>query len=199
VTARARGYADREAKEAAVAENTMTERVSPTVETAKTEMSNVTDHAAQQARVVTREAGDQARSAIDRVQDDLRTRADEEAGKLARTLHETSDQLRAMSGAAGYESSMPATLAEEGARAAEKLASRLEQGADTVMADIRSWARRNPGGFLLGAAVGGFLIGRVVRNLPSSSSGPSWSAAGNGSTSDPALPPAMPAGPIDGA
>jgi hypothetical protein len=179
-----------------VAENTMTERVSPTVETAKTEMSSVTDHAAQQARVVTHEAGEQARSAMDRVQGDLRTRADEEAGKLARTLHETSEQLRAMSCAGGFESSMPATLAQEGARAAEQLASRLEQGADMVVADIRSWARRNPGGFLLGAAVGGFLIGRVVRNLPSSNGG-GWSTAGNGSMPEPTLPPAMPAGPID--
>jgi hypothetical protein len=180
-----------------VTENTMTDRGSPTVETAKSEMSSVTDHAAQKARVVTHEAGEQARSAMGRVQDDLRTRADEEAGKLARTLHETSDQLRAMSGAGGFESSMPATLAQEGARAAEQLASRLEQGADTVLADVRSWARRNPGGFLLGAAVGGFLIGRVVRNLPSAN-GRSWSATGNGSTPEQTLPPGMPAGPIDG-
>jgi predicted phage gp36 major capsid-like protein len=182
-----------------VAENTMTERVSPTVETAKTEMSSVTDHAAQQARVVTREAGEQARSAIDRVQDDLRTRADEEVGKLARTLHETSDQLRAMSGVGGNESSMPATLAQEGAQAAERLASRLEEGADTVLADVRSWARRNPGGFLLGAAVGGFVIGRVVRNLPSSNDGRRSATPGNGSTREQKLSSGVPARPIDGA
>ena len=175
-----------------MAENMMTERVSPTVETAKTEMSSVTDHATQQARVVTREAGEQARSAMDRVQDDLRTRADEEAGKLARTLHDTSDQLRAMAGANGYESSMPATLAQEGARAAERLASRLEEGADTVLADIRSWARRNPGGFLLGAAVGGFVIGRVVRNLPSSNGTGRSMTPPTGAAPGQTLPPTTP-------
>lgn len=40
-------------------------------------------------------------------------------------------------------------------------------GADRVMADVRSWARRNPGGFLLGAAVTGFVAGRVARNFAS--------------------------------
>jgi vacuolar-type H+-ATPase subunit H len=148
----------------------MTERVSPTVDTAKTEASKVTDTAAQQARVVTHDARDEARSAVDRVQDDLRTRADEEAKKLAQTLHQTSSQLDSMAGAGGPDSSMLTTLSQEGARAAERLASRLELGADTIVADVRSWARRNPGGFLLGAAVGGFLIGRVVRNRPSNGS-----------------------------
>ena len=35
------------------------------------------------------------------------------------------------------------------------------------MADARSWARRNPGGFLLGAAFAGFVAGRVARNFSS--------------------------------
>ena len=178
-------------------ENTTTERTSPTVDTAKTEVSNVKDHAAQQARVVTHEAGAQARSAMDRVQEDLRTRADEEASKLARTLHDTSDQLRSMSGAGGPES-MPATLAQEGARAAERLASRLEQGSDAVLADVRSWARRNPGGFLLGAVVGGFLIGRVVRNRPSNGSDRFSGPDGAPSGGRPATAPTMPPGPLDG-
>jgi hypothetical protein len=178
-----------------VSENATTERVSPTVETAQTEVSKVADTAAQQARVVTREAGEQARSAVDRVQCDLRERADEEARKLARTLHETSHELQAMARAGESEASMLATLSQEGARAAERLASRLEQGADTVVADVRSWARRNPGGFLFGAAVGGFLIGRVVRNRPSNGSvrpGPEDQTNAEPSS------PGRPAGPMNG-
>lgn len=154
-----------------MSENATTERVSPTAETAKNEVSKVADTAAQQARVVTHEAGEQARSAVDRVQDDLRTRADEEAKKLARTLHETSNELHSMARAGSSDSSMLATLSREGAQAAERLASRLELGADAVLSDVRSWARRNPGGFLLGAAVGGFLLGRVVRNRPANGNG----------------------------
>jgi len=44
------------------------------------------------------------------------------------------------------------------------LATRLDQGGlDAVMADMRSWARRQPGTFLLGAVAAGFVVGRVVR------------------------------------
>jgi hypothetical protein len=56
----------------------------------------------------------------------------------------------------------------EGAQAANRFASRLDEGGiERAVADVRSWARRNPGGFLLGAAVAGFVAGRLARNLSS--------------------------------
>jgi hypothetical protein len=59
------------------------------------------------------------------------------------------------------------TLAEESASAAEQFANRLEDGGvERLVADARSWARRNPGTFLLGALAAGVVVGRLVRNMP---------------------------------
>jgi hypothetical protein len=53
------------------------------------------------------------------------------------------------------------------------------------MADLRSWARRQPGAFLLGSLAAGFVAGRLVRNL-SSDGDDSSSNFGNGHRSLPA-------------
>jgi hypothetical protein len=66
----------------------------------------------------------------------------------------------------------------EGAGAVERLGTRLDDGGiDAVMGDVRRWARRSPGSFLLGAAALGFVAGRVARHL---SSNGTQSAASNG-------------------
>jgi len=99
------------------------------------------------------------------LQQDAKERANEEASKLAQTLHQTSNQLRSMAGATDQQG-LARTLAEEGASAAEQFATRLENGGvDRLVADARSWARRNPGTFLLGALAAGVVVGRLVRNM----------------------------------
>ena len=61
------------------------------------------------------------------------------------------------------------SIVREGASAVERLGTRLDQGGlDAVMIDVRRWARRSPGSFLLGAAALGFVAGRVARNLAGS-------------------------------
>jgi len=138
-----------------------------TTDVARTQASNVAQTAGDQARDVVHEATHQVRSAVGQVQQDLRTRANDEASKLARTLHDASRQMQAMAERGNEEqASFAATLAREGANAADRFATRLDQGGvDRVVGDVRSWARRNPGGFLLGAGFFGFMAGRVARNL----------------------------------
>jgi hypothetical protein len=135
-------------------------------DTAKAHASQLAETASSQAREVVQQATQQAKSVVGQLQDDLRARADEEASKLARTLHDAGRQMASMANANASEQSVAADLALEGARAVERVASHIDDGGiDRVVADARSWARRHPGGFLLGAAVAGFLVGRVARNV----------------------------------
>ena len=70
---------------------------------------------------------------------------------------------------AGDDGGVMPSLVREGASAVERIGTRLDQGGlDAVMSDVRRWARRSPGSFLLGAAALGFVAGRVARNLAGS-------------------------------
>jgi hypothetical protein len=54
-----------------------------------------------------------------------------------------------------------------------------QRGVEGVLDDVRSFARRRPGVFLLGAGIAGFAVGRLVRgakDAPTSRPGPSRAA-----------------------
>jgi hypothetical protein len=136
-----------------------------TEQSTRAEAGAVAETVMDETKNVAREAQEQARTALHRVQDDLRSRADTEATRFAETLHATGQQLSSMASAADGQGLMP-TIVRDGAQAVERLANRLDQGGlDAVTGDIRRWARRSPGSFLLGAGALGFLAGRLARNL----------------------------------
>jgi hypothetical protein len=149
--------------------STTTARAEQAASATREQATQVADSAKERARDVVHEAREQAQSTVRRVQGDIRERADQETSKFAQTLRDASRQMFAMADAGERESeqgSLAGGLVREGAQAADRLASHLDEGGlDRVMADVRTWARRNPGGFLLGAAVAGFVAGRLARNL----------------------------------
>jgi vacuolar-type H+-ATPase subunit H len=150
-----------------------------TTEAARAETGAVASSAKGEAKQVARQAQDEARETLQRVQDDVRERANSEASRIAGTLHETSGRLRTMAERSDGDGLLE-TLLREGADATDKLGSRLERdGADGLMADVRSYARRNPGAFLLGAAAAGFVAGRVLRNASGSDGVASSHGAGS--------------------
>ena len=113
-----------------------------TVQTARAEAGAVAGTVKEETKNVAEEAQQQASSALHQVQDDVRTRANEEATKFAQTLHNTSQQLQSMAGAAG-DNGVASSLVREGASATERLATRLDQGGvEALMADARAFARR---------------------------------------------------------
>jgi len=147
---------------------------------ARAEAGAVAGTLKEETKNVAQEAQQQAADTLHQVQNDMRTRANEEAGKVAQTLHSTSRQLQSMAGATDQQD-LVARLTREGANAAERIASRLDQGGfDAIMADLRSWARRQPGTFLLGALAAGFVTGRLVRNLAGDEQAQSTSHTSNG-------------------
>jgi hypothetical protein len=121
--------------------------------------------ATQQGGQVAREAGRTARSLVDQAQTELRDQADMQQKRAAEGLRMLGDQLRAMtdkSGQPGMAADLVGDASDKAHRAAEWLEHR-EPG--QVVEEIRNFARRRPGAFLVGAALAGVLAGRLTRNL----------------------------------
>jgi hypothetical protein len=165
-----------------------------TVDTAKEQASEVkqgaveaTQHVAgvakEQAWNVTAEAGRQAKDLLDQARSELTGQAAAQQHRLAEKIAALGAELRSM--AEGGENPGIATdLARHGSRAAQDTASWLsarEPGA--LVAELKTFARRRPGAFLVAAVGAGLLAGRLTRGLKDSSdSGGSAEQATSGGT-----------------
>ncbi len=117
--------------------------------------------AAQHAREVSAQVGEQVR-------EQLRDRTAQGAGQLRAVV----DQLGALRDGRPEEAGPLLQYVDDARRRIAQYASRLEQGGpDAVTADLRRFARRRPGMFLLGAGLAGFVAGRVARSGALSASG----------------------------
>jgi hypothetical protein len=114
---------------------------------------------AQHVVVVSKE---QARKAAVQFRDQVQDEADTQTRRLAQGLRAFAEDLSSMS--SGAESGSAAQgLVREAAEGGRRAADWLEQrGVDGLLADMRSFARRRPGTFLIGAAIAGFGIGRLA-------------------------------------
>ncbi len=75
----------------------------------------------------------------------------------------------------------PARLAQQLADRGEQIAEHISaQGPGGLVQDLRSFAARKPGTFLLGALAAGVVTGRVVKGATASSSGGGSGATGSG-------------------
>ncbi|MDQ1752500.1 MAG: hypothetical protein QOE71_3556 [Pseudonocardiales bacterium] len=151
-----------------------------TADTAKEQASEVkqgaveaTQHVAgvakEQASNVTAEAGRQAKDLLDQARSELTGQAAAQQHRLAEKIAALGEELRCM--AEGGENPGIATdLARHGSRAAQDMASWLsdrEPGA--LVAELKTFARRRPGAFLVAAVGAGLLAGRLTRGLKDSS------------------------------
>lgn len=157
-------------------------------ETAKEQAGQVTSTAKEQAGAVVGEVRTQARDLLG----EARAQAGEQAGaqrdRLAEGLRTLSGELRSMAeqgGQGGLASELARQAAERSQGAADYL-----QGHDLsgLVEEVRDFARRRPGAFLLGAAVAGLVAGRLTRGAVDEA------RSGDGS---PAATPGTPARPVD--
>ncbi len=120
--------------------------------TAADEASNVTAEARRQARDLGREVSSQAQQ-----------QAALQKDKAASGLHSLAEELRSMAQQGGQTG--PVTdLAHQAADKATDLASWLERrDPGSLLDEVRGYARRKPGTFLLGAAAAGIVAGRLTR------------------------------------
>lgn len=124
------------------------------------------DQFGQVAREAKAQADTVLRSARDRVADE----AEQQARKVSTQLDRIADELSSMAETASPDA-MSAGAVRQVADTSRQAARYLdEQGARGLLGAAQDFARRKPGAFLLGAAVAGFLVGRVAKSTTGSQS-----------------------------
>jgi hypothetical protein len=133
--------------------------------TARQGAAEVAETAKEQVGHVAVEAREHARQVATEMGDDLHMRADEQAHRVAEGLRTVSGQLQALSEGRMEEAGAIGNYAREACHRLDSLAGRIDaKGIDGVTQDLRNFARRRPGMFLLGAAAAGFAVGRIARS-----------------------------------
>jgi hypothetical protein len=130
---------------------------------ARSATSDIAGTAKEQVSAVASTAQNQVRDLTSQAKDQLRTQAEEQTRRLAQNLRQMSEQLKQMateSSSAGPARDLVHQAADHGLRTADFLESR---GPDGVVGEMRRFARRRPGLFLLSAAVAGAAVGRMTR------------------------------------
>jgi hypothetical protein len=125
----------------------------------------VAQTATDQARQVAAETRRQARDLLGEAQGQAREQASAQQQKAAQRLRSVADELSQMAANSGQEG-MATNFAHEAAGRLHGAASWLEQRQPADLLDeVRNFARRRPGTFLLGAAAAGIAAGRLTRGL----------------------------------
>jgi len=161
---------------------------------------DVAETVKEKASEVTSDARQQTRRLAGQTRDELVTQAGQQKERAAGSLRSVSDELRGM--AEHGQSGLGAQLVRYGADFTDQAADFLQQREPGDLLDeVRGFARRKPGTFLLAAAAAGVVAGRLTRALAagdtessSSMSSPSnmSSPSSSGTTSSPG--PAMSTG-----
>lgn len=126
----------------------------------------VASEAATQAGEVTRQATEQTRDLVQQAQSQLRDQAGTQAQRAAGGLRDVGQQVRALSEGRSDQAGIAADAARQLAEKIDELAGRLDQrGFEGTVDDVRQFARRRPGLFLMGAAATGFAVTRLGRGL----------------------------------
>ena len=121
--------------------------------------------ATQQARLTADEARHQARRLAGQTKEELLGQADGKTTQAATGLQSVAGQLQAIADGRPDEAGPLVDYAQQAADRVGTIAARLQSGgAQGVVDDVTSLARRRPGLFLVGAIGAGFLAGRLVRS-----------------------------------
>lgn len=182
-----------------------------TAQTAAQESKHVAGVAKDEAANVLEESKQQARHLLD----EARTQVDEQSrtqrDRLVSTLRTFGDDIEKMSRGEQAPGGMAQDLARQVAERAKEFGDRMDGREPAELLDeVRAFARRRPGTFLLGAVAAGMLAGRVARgakdaNQQGSATNPArpspyddvrGTATGTptAGTGYPDVPPAYPAG-----
>lgn len=118
----------------------------------------------EQAAQVTHETAAQARHVVQDVRERVAAEAEEQATRVSKQLGRLADELTDMARTAPSGSMSAGAI--QGVADTSRQAARFldERGAQGLFDSARDYARRKPGTFLLGAAVAGFLVGRVAKS-----------------------------------
>ncbi len=117
-----------------------------------------------EAQKVASEAKSQVQNLLSQATSQVDEQSRTQKNRLVETLRTLSDDLEKM--ASQSEGGMAANLAREVADRARGLSSTLDnREPQDLLEEVRSFARRKPGTFLLGAALAGVLAGRLTSGV----------------------------------
>lgn len=120
---------------------------------------SVTDKASE----VVSEAGDKARDLVSQTRDQVGTEAENRRGQAVSTLRSLGDELDSMQSHEG-ESGWATELASRGSGYVRQTADWLDnRDPSQILDDVKGFARRRPGTFLVGALLAGVVAGRLTR------------------------------------
>src|SRR4051794_37231328 len=153
------------------------DRASQAAGTAADDSRHVAGVPQDEARKVASEATDQVQNllaqATSQVEEQSRTQRD----RLVETMRSFGNDLENMASQAN--GGMAADVAHDVADRVHRLTSHLDgREPRELLDDVRSFARRRPGTFLLGALVGGVVAGRLTRGAKAAHDAPSGSTGG---------------------
>jgi hypothetical protein len=127
--------------------------------------SDAAGAAKDQAREVVSETGRQARDLVAEARGQVREQAGGQRDRLVGGLRSLGDELSSMAEQGG-QSGVAAEAASQLSGRSHDLARYLEgREPGDLLEEVRSYARRRPGAFLLGAAVAGIVVGRLTRGV----------------------------------
>lgn len=149
---------------------TAKEQAGEVASTAKEQAAAVVSTAGEQAKAVASDAKDQARQLLDNSRQQMREQAGQQTQKAASSLRDLGDQLQRMVSGEGPAEGPAADIARQAAQSVQRFADSLEQRRpEDLLNDVKRFARERPGVFVLGALGAGFLAGRVLRTVDTSS------------------------------
>jgi hypothetical protein len=142
---------------------------SSTTGTATDEGKRVAGVAAEEAKGVASEAKTQVRNVLDETRTQANDQAKAQRDRLVDTLRTFGDDLEQMASQSSS-SGLANDLARQAADRARGISSSLEgREPSDLLQDLRGFARRRPGMFLLGALAAGVVAGRLARGAAASS------------------------------
>jgi hypothetical protein len=175
---------------------TMTDGGSPsTTDVAKEEAQNlgqtaqqagtqVASTAADQAKEVVQETQRQAKDLLDQGRTQLREQAVAQQQKAAQGLTSLAQEMRGLADGSSQGAPGPARdLLQQASGLVDDFASKLQNRQPAELLDeVRSFARRKPGTFLLGAAILGVAAGRLTSGIKAAHSGSGSNGSRQGMT-----------------
>ncbi|AND17781.1 hypothetical protein C5C18_12660 [Rathayibacter tritici] len=151
------------AKEAA---GTAKEQAGAVADDAKQAASDVLSAGKDEAANVVQEAKVQVKDLLDQSRSQLTEQAHSQKENAAKGARAFSDDLTALANGEGGQDNMAANLVSQAASRAQGVAQWLEnRDPSQLLDDVRSFARRRPGAFILIAAATGLVGGRLIRAL----------------------------------
>ncbi|MDQ0031712.1 hypothetical protein [Arthrobacter bambusae] len=175
----------------------------PTTETIKDEAGNVAEQAGDSAKNVVEtaksevanvaaEAKSSARDLLDQARLDLTDQAGRQQQKVAAGLRSISEELQSMA-TASEQPGVATDLVRQAAERSSSVATWLEdRDPGSLLHEVKTFARKRPGTFLLLAAGAGVLAGRLSRGLSAGTDGSSRGTATGTAPVQPARDQAQP-------